>query len=148
MFGLAAQLRAEDFQSPVLLGTALRVLGREDAAHDAVRIGIRRAEQVLALNPRDGRALSLCAGALVDDGQVDRALEWSKRVLELYPDDMSALVNVACVHARARQVGPALDLVERVFARGCGKRDWVLNDPDYSSLRYEPRFERLIPRLG
>ena len=37
MFGLAAQLRAEDFQSPVLLGTALRALGRQDAAHDAVR---------------------------------------------------------------------------------------------------------------
>jgi DNA-binding SARP family transcriptional activator len=148
MFQSAAQLRAEDFQSPVLLGTALRALGREDAAHDAVRIGIRRAEQILALNPRDGRALSLCAGALVDDGQVDRALEWSKRALELYPDDMSALVNVACVHARARQPAPALDLLERVFARGCGKRDWVLNDPDYSSLRNEPRFEQLVARLG
>jgi hypothetical protein len=61
---------------------------------------------------------------------------------------MSALINIACVHARARQVGPALDLVERVFARGCGKRDWVLNDPDYSSLRNEPRFERLVARLG
>ena len=79
---------------------------------------------------------------------MDRALEWSKRALELYPDDMSALVNVACVHARARQNGPALDLLERVFARGCGKRDWVLNDPDYGSLRSEARFERLIARLG
>lgn len=65
MFGLAAQLRPEDFQSPMLLGTAARALGREGAACEAVRTGIRRAEQVLALNPQDGRALSLGAGALL-----------------------------------------------------------------------------------
>jgi DNA-binding SARP family transcriptional activator len=148
MFHLAAQLGAEDFQSPILLGTALRALGREDAEHDAVRIGIRRAEQVLTLNPHDGRALSLCAGALVEDGQTDRALEWGRRALDLYPDDTSALVNLACVHARAGESGPALDLLERAFARGNGKRDWILNDPDYGSLRNEPRFERLVTRLG
>ena len=96
----------------------------------------------------DGRALSLCAVALVEDGQMDRALEWSRRALDLYPDDTSALVNVACVHARARQSGPALDLLERVFARGCGSRDWVLHDPDYSSLRSEPRFEQLVATLA
>ena len=144
MFGLAAQLRPEDFQSPVLLGTSLFAVGREDAAHDATRTGVRRAEQALMLNPHDGRALSLGAGALLDDGQTDRALEWARQALELYPDDTSALVNVACLYARTNQVGAALDLLERVFARGCGKRDWVENDPDYTSLRNEPRFQRLL----
>jgi len=147
MFELAAQLRCEDFQSPMLLSMAARTLGRESAAHDAVLTGIRRAEQILALNPYDGRALSLGAGALVEAGQTERALEWSRRCLELYPDDTSALVNIACVHARAGQNNEALDLLERVFARGCGKRDWVMNDPDYSSLHQEPRFHRLVSRL-
>jgi tetratricopeptide (TPR) repeat protein len=147
MFEFAAQLRCEDFQSPMLRATAARALGRESAAHDAVQIGIRRAEQVLALNPHDGRALSLGAGALVDAGQTNRALEWSRRCLDLYPDDTSALVNIACVHARVGQNGQALDLLERVFAQGCGKRDWVLNDPDYSGLHREPRFHELVSRL-
>jgi tetratricopeptide (TPR) repeat protein len=147
MFELAAQLRSEDFQSPMLLGTAARALGRESAAHDAVCTGIRRAEQILALNPHDGRALSLGAGALIDAGQTERALEWSRRCLDLYPDDTSALVNIACVHARAGQSNEALDLLERVFAQGCGKRDWVMHDPDYSSLHPEPRFHRLVSRL-
>jgi tetratricopeptide (TPR) repeat protein len=147
MFELAAQLRTEDFQSPMLLATAARALGRESAAYDAVRTGIRRAEQILALNPRDGRALSLGAGALVDAGQTQRALDWSRRCLDLYPDDTSALVNIACVHARAGQSNEALDLLERVFAQGCGKRDWVMNDPDYASLRTQPRFHRLVSRL-
>ena len=147
MFELAAQLRSEDFQSPMLLATAARALGRDSAAHDAVQIGIRRAEQILALNPHDGRALSLGAGALVEAAQTERALEWSRRCLELYPDDSSALVNIACVHARAGQSNEALDLLERVFAQGCGKRDWVMNDPDYCSLHREPRFQRLVARL-
>jgi tetratricopeptide (TPR) repeat protein len=147
MFALAGQLRSEDFQSPMLLSMAARALGRESAAHDAVLAGIRRAELILALNPHDGRALSLGAGALVEAGQTERALEWSRRCLELYPDDTSALVNIACVHARAGQSNEALDLLERVFAQGCGKRDWVMNDPDYASLHREPRFHRLVSRL-
>ena len=147
MFALAAQLRPEDFQSPMLLATAARALGRDETACDAVRSGIRRAEQVLALNPRDGRALSLGACALIDDGQAQRALDWSRQCLDLYPHDTSALVNVACVHARVGQRGEALDLLERVFARGCGKRDWIVNDPDYASLRHEPRFERMLSRV-
>jgi DNA-binding SARP family transcriptional activator/Tfp pilus assembly protein PilF len=147
MFGLAAQLRCEDFQSPMLLATAAHALGRDGAAYDAVCTGIRRAEQVLALNPHDGRALSLGAGALIDAGQTERALEWSRRCLDRYPDDTSALVNIACVHARAGQKDQALDLLERVFAQGCGKRDWVVNDPDYRSLRTEPRFHRMLGRL-
>ena len=147
MFGLAAQLRPEDFQSAMLLGTAARAVGRESVAHDAVLTGIRRAEQVLALNPDDGRALSLGACALLDAGQTQRALEWSERCHALYPDDTSALVNIACVHARVGQNDQALDLLDRVFAQGCGKRDWVVNDPDYAGLRNEPRFHRMLGRL-
>jgi tetratricopeptide (TPR) repeat protein len=147
MFGLATQLRPEDFQSPMLLGTAAHALGQEHVAYDAVCTGIRRAEQVLALNPHDGRALSLGAGALIDAGQTERALEWSARCLDLYPNDTSALVNIACVHARVGQKSEALDLLDRVSARGCGKRDWIVNDPDYTSLRNEPRFQRLLSQL-
>ena len=147
LFQAATQLRQEDFQSPMLLGTAMRAMGREDAAREAVRTGIRRAEQILVLNPHDGRALSLGAGALIDDDQTERALEWSGKSLELYPDDTSALVNVACVHARLDQRDEALDLLERAFTRGGGKRGWIENDPDYSNLRGEPRFHRLLGGL-
>jgi DNA-binding SARP family transcriptional activator len=147
LFQSATQLRQEDFQSPMLLGTALRALGREDDARDAVRTGIRRAEQVLVLNPRDGRALSLGAGALVDDDQPERALEWAHRAIELYPGDSSAQINIACVHARLDHKEEALDALESVVTRGCGKRDWIEHDPDYGNLRGEPRFHRLLGAL-
>jgi DNA-binding SARP family transcriptional activator/Flp pilus assembly protein TadD len=147
MFALAAQARPEDFQSPIILSMPLTALGRHDAARDAIRTGVHRAELALAVNPNDGRALSLGAGALFDDGQEDRAHEWSRRSLELCPRDTSALINAACLHAKLQEPDAAMDLLERVFALGFGKHDWVVNDPDYTILRPEPRFQQWLGRL-
>jgi adenylate cyclase len=74
-------------------------------------------------------------------------MEWSERSLALYPDDMGTLINGACLRARLGRKEEALDLLERVFARGWGKRDWIEHDPDYESLRDDPRFRRLLARL-
>ena len=147
LFGKAGETRQEDFQSLILQGQSLRMLGRHEESRLATQEGIRRAERTLALNPVDGRALSLGSAALFHDGQTTRALEWSQRSLELYPDDMGALVNAACLHAKAGQKEPAIDLLERVFAKGWGKRDWVEQDPDYDILRDDPRFKKLLERL-
>jgi TolB-like protein/Tfp pilus assembly protein PilF len=147
LFRTAGEVRQEDFQSPILQGQSLRMLGREEESQKVTREGIRRAERILELNPIDGRALSLGSGALFDDGQRARAFEWSARSLELYPDDMGALVQAACLHLKARQKEEALALLDRVFGRGWGKRDWVEHDPDYDILRDDPRFKRLLARL-
>ena len=131
----------------MFLAQSLRMLGRVEEARKATREGIRRAEHTLVLNPLDGRALSLGSGALFEDGQRVRAAEWSQRSLELYPDDVCALVNAACLRAKAGQKEEALEFLERVFGRGLGKRDWVEHDPDYDILRDEPRFKKLLAKL-
>jgi TolB-like protein/Tfp pilus assembly protein PilF len=147
LFGRAGEVRHEDFQSVMLQAQSLRMIGRTNEQRVATKEGIRRAEQMLTLNPLDGRALSLGSGALFDDGQRARAIEWSQRALELYPDDLSTLVTAACLSARAGQKEEALAFLERVFARGWGKRDWVEHDTDYDTLRDDPRFQRLLARL-
>jgi TolB-like protein/Flp pilus assembly protein TadD len=147
LFRKAADVRHEDFQAPMLLSQSLRIIGRHDKSKAAGREGILRAERTLALNPGDVRALSLGSLALFDDGQIARALEWSRRSLELYPDDMSALFNAACLHSRSAQKEEAIKVLERVFARGWGKRDWIEHDPDYDILRDDPRFKKLLERL-
>src|SRR6266481_5126944 len=118
LFRMAGKIRHEDFQSPMLLSQSLHMLGRMEESRDAAREGIQRAESALALNPRDVRALSLGSGALYEDGQKERAIEWSKRSPELHPDDVGALVNAACLHAKAGQKEVALEFLERVFACG------------------------------
>jgi adenylate cyclase len=147
LFSQAGDVRPEDYQSPILMGQSLQMLGRTEEARVAIREGVRRAERMLALNRGDVRALSLGAIALFADGQRVRAFEWSQRALELNPDDTSTLVNAACLRIRSGQRDQALVLLERVFASGRGKRDWIEHDPDYESLRGDPRFEALLAKL-
>lgn len=147
LFRKAGEVRHEDFQSLVLLAQSLRMLGRHDEARVANREGLARAERTLALNPLDGRALAKVSMALFVEGQTERAMEVSRRSLELYPDDMSTLVNAACLRLRAGLKDEALDILERVFGRAWGQLDWVKVDPDYDSLRADPRFLRLLSGL-
>jgi adenylate cyclase len=147
LFQKAAEVRPDDFQSMVLLSQSLQMLGREEEAKAANTEAVSRVERVVALNPMEGRALSLGAMALFFDGQVERAMQWTQRSLELYPDDLSALFNATCLHAKAGHKEEALDLIERAFNRGWGKRDWLEHDPDYDSLRDHPRFQRLFATL-
>jgi adenylate cyclase len=144
LFRRAADARQEDCQSAFLLAQSLKMLGEEDDASAWRREGIRRAEHALALNPRDGRAMSLGALYLLEEGQAERAIEWSERALELYPEDMSSLGNGACLQAKLGHADRAIALLERVSALGWGQRDWLERDPDYDNIRDDPRFQRLL----
>ena len=65
----------------------------------------------------------------------------------LYPDDLSALLNNACLKLRSGLHEEALDILERFFGRGQGKRDWVEHDPDYDCVREHPRFKAMFEKL-
>jgi TolB-like protein/Tfp pilus assembly protein PilF len=147
LFRKAAEVRPEDFQSPVLQAQSLEQLGHLDEARVVNQEAIRRAERVLELNPTNGRVLSLGSGALQKDGQVERALEWARRAETLYPDDMGVIINGALGRARAGRIEEALDLLERMFNKGWGKKDWVEHDSEYDCLRQEPRFIAMMAKL-
>ncbi|MEW5974584.1 MAG: protein kinase [Acidobacteriota bacterium] len=146
-FRRASECRQEDFQSLMLLAQSLRKLGRDEEALEASREGIRRAERHLELDPTDARALSMGANGLMDVGQVEKALHWSHRAVDLHPDDQGVLINSACVHIRAGLKEEALNLLEQTFSRGWGKRDWIEHDPDYDILREDPRFQAMLEKL-
>lgn len=148
LFARAAEVNPEDFQSLFLAAQSLGMVGRIAEAQQMNRDSIVRAERSLALNPEDVRVLSLGSGALQFDGQLDRAIEWSQRSLELQPNDMSALMNATCLYAKLGMKDEALTLLERACGRGWGKRDWIENDPDYDGLRSDPRFQALLAGLS
>jgi non-specific serine/threonine protein kinase len=148
LFQRAAELRPEDFQAPALLAQSLSMMGREDEARAANQEGIRRCERWLELEPNNLRALALGATALVNDGQAQRAVEWLDRAIAEAPDDPSIYFNAGCVYARLGRKEDALVCLEQTFARGFGKRDWIERDPDYDSLRDDPRFQAMIQKLS
>ncbi len=147
MWHRGGEVRREDFECPLLEGQSLRKLGRLEEAQVANREAARRAERLLELNPSNGRVLSFGAGALLEEGQQERGLEWSRRAEALYPDDMSVIVNGACNRIKLGLHDEALDLLERIFGKGWGKKDWIEKDPDYDALRGHPRFIAMMARL-
>jgi adenylate cyclase len=147
LFRQAAAVRREDFQSALLASQSLQMLGRDDEARELRREGISRARRALELNPTDARALSLLPGYLLEEGRSEEALAAHERALALYPDDMSTLINGACLRSRLGHKDRALDLLEKAVAQHGAQRDWIEQDSDYDSLRNEPRFQQLMARL-
>jgi adenylate cyclase len=143
----AGEVRSEDFESPLLQAQSLRKLGRFDEARVVNQEAVRRAERLLELNPQNARVLSFGAGAVYEDGQIARARAWAARASKLYPDDMGVVINSACLFAKAGEKDKALDLLDRMFSKGWGKKDWVENDTDYDPLRDDPRFIAMMARL-
>jgi tetratricopeptide (TPR) repeat protein len=148
LYRRAAEVRVEDFQCLSISAMSLRRLGRVEEARAAALEGLRRAERALEVDPGNARALALGACSLVDVGELDRAGQWARRALDLAPDEPSVNVGVACVYLRMGDNERALDRLEGTFGRGIGKRDWVDHDPDYDSVRDDPRFQALVAKLA
>ena len=64
------------------------------------------------------------------------------------PDEPAVTVNAACMYGGMGLKEETLALLAESFGRGYGKRDWVENDPDYDSLRDDPRFRALVAKLA
>ena len=146
MFLKASETRLEDFQSLLLLSQSLRILGDPKAAEYGAR-GVINARKQLELDPEDRRALSLGAGYLYDLGQKEEAFKWVDKAVELYPDDSGVMVNAGCLYSKNGDKEKALNILETVFCKGFGKKDWIENDTDYDNIRNEPRFIEMLSKL-
>ena len=144
MFLRASQVRREDFQSLLLVAQALRVLGKKEESHDFIRKGILNARKQLKINPQDRRILSFASSSLLEIGEREEAYEWMNRALQLYPEDAGVLINAACFFASDGYKEKALSILEKAFSKGYGNTKWISHDPDFDSIRDEPRFKALV----
>ena len=140
----AAALRIDDYQSPMFAANAYRALGRGAEAKLAGERGMAAIERALALNPSDSRALYLGAIELQYDGDTLRSEEWARRAVQSDPTNPLMLYNIGCLYAVAGKRGLALDHLERAMELGMRNRDWLMTDPDLTSLRDDPRFAALF----
>jgi adenylate cyclase len=147
LFEQAQSLRPEDYECVYLVGLVLTQLGRPNEARDAQKDALERVTKYIELNPDEARPYVLAAGALARLGQRERAKEYTARAQSLAPDDDAILYNAGCALAVLGEHEDALDTLEKAIDAGLAGGDWVPQDPDWESLRDQPRFKELVARL-
>jgi transcriptional regulator GlxA family with amidase domain len=100
-----------------------------------------------AENPNDGFAWYRLGTSLQAGGQLDAAVEASRRAAEFEDVRPNALFNLACAYALQGKADAALNQLETAVAAGF-KAKWALNgDPDLASIRSDARFKKLVASL-
>jgi adenylate cyclase len=147
LFEKAERIDEDDFQAPILLRQIYSSQGRMQAAREAARRGVDRAERHLELNPDDTRALNLGLGGYASLGEKEKALRFAERSLQLDGENPDTLYNVACGYALIGEPERSLECLERASMRGMAIAEWAANDSDLASLHELPRFHALLDKL-
>ena len=112
------------------------------------RVTADRVRQHLELYPEDARALYHDAIALRQIGEDEEAKVWAERTLAAVGDDSSALYNLGCFHALGGDIDRAFACLDRAVDCGFAHREWMEHDADLGESRGDPRWERLVGRMG
>lgn len=104
--------------------------------------------RILERDPFFVDALRAQASNLAAAGQYARALQIDRRLVRLIPDNRSAWYNLACSYAVLGMVEPAFFALERSLELGYRSLKRLRRDPDLKCLRRDPRFLRLLRRIG
>ena len=101
-------------------------------------------ERILARKVDSIEVLRILAELVSKKGDLSRAVEYDKRLVDLQPDDFLARYNLACSLARAGRAEEAIDSLSRAVLLGYDDLDHMESDPDLESLRAHPDFQALL----
>jgi Flp pilus assembly protein TadD len=120
-----------------LKGEGLRELGRFAEAI----LPLTRASQGDPRNIHIWLALGWCHKRT---GRVDLAIESLEEALIVDPNDALVNYNLACYWSVANSKRQALSYLERAFELADHYRNLVADEPDFDSIRTDPRFQALL----
>jgi adenylate cyclase len=145
-FEKATSLMETDFNSPLMLMTCYRALGRMQDVQRTAHVALLRAEKTLAQDQNNGAALGAGVDALAAQGDEERAKDWINRALLIDPDNMNMRYNFACtLVTQMKNFDLALEMLAPVFAKwNVGFLKHAKADPDLDGIRDDPRFEAML----
>ena len=88
--------------------------------------------------------LRILAELVSKKGDLSRAVDYDRRLVELQPEDFLARYNLACSLARAGRLEEAIDSLSRAVLLGYDDLDHMESDPDLESLHAHPDFQALL----
>ena len=145
-FADACALR-EEYQAKLLYAQTLEAMGRREEAVEAYARALEVTDRHIALNPDDGRALTMGAVARARGGDRAGALEWAERAIVAEPDDPVILYAAAGTFSVLGITDRAVEVFASAIAHGFANRQWIEKDPDFDHIRDDARFQEIVRGL-
>ncbi|TAJ07623.1 MAG: hypothetical protein EPO68_16235 [Planctomycetota bacterium] len=125
-------------------------LGAE-LVRDLTRVGdeflVRCLRYETAIRPANLGALAELGHALTRLERYREGLEVDRTLVKLCPTDPLVHYNLACSLALLAECDEAFAELERAVELGYAEPRHLLEDPDFASLRSDPRFQQLVDRI-
>ncbi|MGE0711135.1 MAG: PDZ domain-containing protein [Planctomycetota bacterium] len=99
-------------------------------------------------DPTEVRRLHTQASRLHGEKHYRQAIALYGQLLQLAPDDATALYNVACGYSLLNEREDAIDYLERAVLAGFSDFQHIRNDADLDNLRQEPGYLGLLAEEG
>jgi tetratricopeptide (TPR) repeat protein len=89
-------------------------------------------------------------GGMIEDENPRGALVFFRRAYEMNPDAYMVAHDIACCHARLGERDEAIAWLKTALGCTYGEyaRTWARTEKDFTSLRGDPEFERLLAGDG
>jgi adenylate cyclase len=139
----AAAVRPESLDALSMLGCIYRRQKLAQLQKETFRRCLIAAQNHLEFYPSDIRPLLLGATALIELGETERGLEWTRRALQLDSQDPNVLYNAACAFSISGEFEQAITCLEKSLPF-CADRKWLDYDSYLDPLRSLPKFQELL----
>ncbi|MBM3977095.1 MAG: hypothetical protein FJ299_08910 [Planctomycetes bacterium] len=100
-----------------------------------------------SIRPTNLGALAELGHALTRLRRFEEGLDVDRALARLCPEDPLVHYNLACSLALLERRDEAFGALERAVELGYAEPQHLLDDPDLTSLRSDPRFQQLVERL-
>ena len=150
-FELAAAAMESEFTAATFISQCYKAKGDAERTRGAARRTLDRIEKIVAAEPAHSRAIGMGVAMLAALNEKERAKEWATRALLVDPDNVNLQYNLACSMAGLGDLDATLEILAAIGANteffSRGMLSWMESDPDFDSVRAEPRFQAVVEEI-